>query len=75
MSLLKKSGRFSTVGMSIAGGVAHNLGQVLVAMLIFDNVGMFCYFPMLIVAGVAAGVFVGILAGLVISKMDKVTKI
>ena len=44
-------------------------------MLIFDNVGMFCYFPMLIVAGVAAGVFVGILAGLVISKMDKVTKI
>ncbi len=74
MSLLKKSGRFSTVGMSIAGGVAHNLGQVLVAMLIFDNVGMFCYFPMLIVAGVAAGVFVGILAGLVISKMDKVTK-
>ena len=44
MGLLKKSGRFSTVGMSLAGGVAHNLGQVLVAMLIFDNVGMFCHF-------------------------------
>ena len=75
MSLLKRSGRFSTVGMSLAGGVAHNLGQVLVAMLVFENAGMFYYFPMLIVTGVAAGVFVGILAGLVISKMDKVTKI
>ena len=75
MSLIKRSGRFSTVGMSLAGGVAHNLGQVLVAMLIFDNAGMLCYFPILIVTGVAAGVFVGILAGLVISKMGKVTKI
>lgn len=72
MSLLKRSGRFSTVGMSLAGGVAHNLGQVLVAMLIFENAGMFYYFPMLIATGVAAGVFVGILAGLVIKRMTHV---
>ena len=71
MSLLKKSGRFSTVGMSLAGGVAHNLGQVLVAMVIFENVGMFYYFPALIVTGIAAGVFVGILAGLVYAKVQK----
>ena len=70
MSLLKKSGRFS-VGISLAGGVAHNLGQVLVAMIIFENVGMFCYFPALIVTGIAAGVFVGILAGLVYAKVQK----
>ncbi len=75
MSVLKRSRHFSTVGISLAGGAAHNLGQVLVAMLIFDNAGMLCYFPILIVTGVAAGVFVGILAGLVISKMGKVTKI
>ena len=71
MSLLKKSGRFSMVGISLAGGVAHNLGQVLVAMIIFENVGMFCYFPALIVTGIAAGVFVGILAGLVYAKVQK----
>lgn len=71
MSLLKKSGRFSMVGISLAGGVAHNLGQVLVAMIIFENVGMFCYFPALIVTGIAAGVFVGILAGLVYTKVQK----
>ena len=71
MSLLKKSGRFSMVGMSLAGGVAHNLGQVLVAMIIFENVGMFCYFPALIVTGIAAGVFVGILAGLVYAKVQR----
>ncbi len=69
MSALKKSGRFSAVGMSLAGGVAHNLGQVLVAMVIFENVGMFYYFPILIVSGVAAGVFVGIVAGLVYKKV------
>lgn len=74
MSLLKKSGRFSTVGMSLAGGVAHNLGQVIVAMVIFENVGMFYYFPALIVTGVAAGVFVGIAAGLVWKKIDNRTK-
>ena len=71
MSLLKKSGRFSMVGISLAGGVAHNLGQVLVTMIIFENVGMFCYFPALIVTGIAAGVFVGILAGLVYAKVQK----
>lgn len=71
MSMLKKSGRFSMVGISLAGGVAHNLGQVLVAMIIFENVGMFCYFPALIVTGIAAGVFVGILAGLVYAKVQR----
>ena len=40
MSLLKKSGRFSMVGISLAGGVAHNLGQVLVAMVIFGKCGL-----------------------------------
>ena len=71
MNLLKKSGRFSTVGISLAGGVAHNLGQVVVAMVIFENVGMFYYFPALIVTGIVAGVFVGILAGLVYAKVQK----
>ena len=71
MSLLKKSGRFSMVGISLAGGVAHNLGQVLVAMVIFENVGMFYYFPALIVTGIAAGVFVGILSGIVYAKVQK----
>ena len=74
MSLLKKSGRFSMVGISLAGGVAHNLGQVLVAMVIFENVGMFYYFPALIVTGVVAGIFVGIAAGLVWKKIDNRTK-
>lgn len=69
MSMLKKSRKFSAVGISLAGGVTHNLGQVLVAMLIFNNVGMFYYFPVLIVTGAAAGVFVGITAGLVYKKI------
>lgn len=70
MSLLKKSEKFSTMGMSLAGGAAHNLGQVLVAMLIFDNAGMIYYFPFLLVAGVAAGVFVGLLADAVYTRIN-----
>ena len=68
---LRKSRRFSMVGISLAGGVAHNLGQVLVAMALFENAGMFYYFPVLIVTGIAAGVFVGIAAGLVYAKVQK----
>lgn len=71
MNLLRKSRRFSMVGISLAGGVAHNLGQVLVAMALFENAGMFYYFPILIVTGIAAGVFVGIAAGLVYAKVQK----
>ena len=71
MNLLRKSRRFSMVGISLAGGVAHNLGQVLVAMALFENAGMFYYFPVLIVTGIAAGVFVGIAAGLVYAKVQK----
>lgn len=63
MALLKRTGAFSAVGISIAGGVAHNLGQTIVAMILFQNVGMIYYFPMLILFGLAAGFFVGLVSG------------
>ena len=50
MAALKKSGRFSAVGVSIAGGSAHNIGQILVAALVLDSVDLFFYAPVLLIA-------------------------
>ncbi len=63
MLLLKKIKGFSMTGISIAGGVAHNVGQLLTAMVILGNVHLGWYFPPLLVAGVVAGGLIGMLAG------------
>lgn len=63
MLLLKRVRGFSMIGFSIAGGVAHNVGQLLTAMVILGNVHLGWYFPPLLAAGVVAGGLIGMLAG------------
>ena len=48
---LKRTGLFSQTGVSMAGGVAHNTGQLLVAALIVSNIKLFVYFPVLLFSG------------------------
>ena len=62
MSLLKKTGKFSIIGVSLAGGVFHNVGQVTVAALVVENVKMAYYLPFLLVSGVVTGILIGIVA-------------
>ena len=62
MALLKKTGKFSIVGVSIAGGIFHNVGQIIVAALAVENVRMAYYLPFLLVRGVVTGIFIGIVA-------------
>lgn len=62
MALLKKTNRFSIVGVSIAGGVFHNVGQIVVAALAVENVRMAYYLPFLLVSGVVTGMLIGIVA-------------
>lgn len=62
MALLKKTGKFSIVGVSIAGGIFHNVGQIIVAALAVENVKMAYYLPFLLVSGVVTGIFIGIVA-------------
>ena len=59
MALLKKYSGLSLIGISVAGGVTHNIGQLLVAAFIVENTVVFFYFPFLLVAGVVAGVLIG----------------
>lgn len=62
MALLKKTGKFSIAGVSIAGGIFHNVGQIVVASLVVQNVKMAYYLPFLLVSGVVTGLLIGIVA-------------
>jgi heptaprenyl diphosphate synthase len=72
MVLLKKTDTFSTVGVSIAGGVAHNAGQVLVAIFLLDSTQIGYYMIILAITGTIAGVFIGLAGGLLIKKLEKI---
>lgn len=61
MVLLKRF-QFSMSTVSIAGGVFHNLGQLVVAVCVVENIHLFYYLPWLIVAGMITGALIGMVA-------------
>ena len=69
MIALKKTGRFSMAGVSMAGGVLHNLGQLAVAAILIEDLQIFYYFPILLFSGLACGILTGIIATLVERKL------
>ncbi len=60
MLLLQKTGRFSMTGISIAGGVFHNIGQIITAMLVVENLSPVFYLPFLLTAGALTGFLIGL---------------
>ena len=68
MLALKRTGRFSILGVSIAGGVGHNLGQILVAAAVLGD-AVIWYLPVLLVSGVAAGAAIGVVGGIVTERI------
>ena len=69
MILLQRLNSFSSIGVSVAGGVMHNLGQVLVAMLILDTPQIAYYMLVLSVTGILAGIAVGLCGVLVLKRI------
>ena len=69
MMLLKRTGRLSVVAVSAAGGVSHNVGQILVAMLMLHTAGLAWYLLILWFSGMASGLVIGILGGLLIRRL------
>lgn len=69
MALLKRSGKFSLLGISVAGAVSHNIAQVLVAMAVMETARLAWYLPVLLVSGIAAGVCVGAAGGLIVKRI------
>lgn len=62
MTLLKKTNGFSMAGISIVGGVTHNIGQLAVAMFIVENFSLLYYLPALLISGLVTGLLIGITA-------------
>lgn len=72
MYLLKKTNWFSVAGVSMAGGVAHNGGQLLMASLVIENSKIFLYLPVLLFSGMVTGILIGIIASLLVKRIPAV---
>lgn len=69
MFAVYKINRFSAVGVSVVGGVLHNVGQIIVAMIITESVNVIYYIPVLIVVGTLAGCVVGVVSDILIKRL------
>ena len=73
MALLKRNGGFSVLGVSIGGGVMHNVGQLAVAMFVVQTFSVSYYVPVLLVAGLLTGLVIGIAADAMLRRMTGIT--
>ena len=71
MILLKKLDSFSSVGVSVAGGVCHNAGQIIAACIVMQNAAISLYIIPLIISGTLSGVLIGLVAGMLVERIKK----
>lgn len=69
MLLLKNTGKLKILSISTAGGISHNVGQLIVAALVVENYNILFYVPVLIIAGIITGFLIGLLAGEIILRI------
>ena len=69
MVLLKKSDRFSIVGVSVAGGISHNIGQIIMAIILMHNSVISYYLPFLIISGIVTGVVIGLVSAKIVERV------
>ena len=69
MSILKKTGKLSQIGISVLGGIAHNIGQITFAAVIVQTAGVFYYLPFLLAAGCIAGTLIGVVGGIITERL------
>ncbi len=71
MAALKRLRVFGMIGISVAGGAAHNIGQIAVAAAVVEQAALFAYLPVLLAAGTAAGAVIGLVGGLVVQRVKR----
>lgn len=71
MVIARKIRIFSMTGVSILGGVFHNIGQIIVAMLVLETKQLIYYLPVLLISGTITGFFVGLLGSMIIERVRK----
>ena len=65
--------KVSVIGVSCAGAVFHNVGQILIASAIVHNIGVTLYLPVLSIVGIVTGIFVGITSNFLIEHLEKIS--
>lgn len=71
MVLAKRSKKLSMTGVSVIGGIFHNAGQIIIAICVVKTASLIYYLPVLMVAGITAGVAIGILGSMVTKRIRK----
>lgn len=69
MWLVKRTGKFHVMSVSICGGITHNIGQILIASVIVETYSIFYYIPVLLIAGLITGMLIGVIAGEVSGRL------
>lgn len=69
MAILRKLDFFSIIGVSVTGGVLHNVGQILLAMFVLRTAELGYYLIVLSVTGTVAGIFIGLCGGLAVKRV------
>ena len=72
MFLLKKTDFFGVLGVSMAGGVMHNLGQLLCAMVLLRLPAVFSYLSYLMLIGIITGGLIGLVVEEILKRVKKV---
>lgn len=70
MAGVKRIRGFSVFGVSMAGGIAHNVGQLIVASFVVENFYILYYLPVLLISGMICGFLIGIASGAVIRRVS-----
>ena len=69
MALMRRTQGFSVIGVSIAGGVFHNIGQLIVAMIVVESYSALYYLPALLITGLITGLMIGITANEMLKRL------
>lgn len=59
---------------SVIGAIAHNLGQLVTAVIITRTPALFAYFPILTAGGMLAGAFTGLCGQLLARRLDMISR-
>lgn len=71
MVLLKKIKGFSIIGVSVVGAVFHNVGQILVAAAVVENLKLFYYLPVLLIFAAVTGTLIGVVASRTLALVER----
>ena len=71
MVLIKRTNLFSVYGVSVLGAAAHNIGQIIAAMVLMNSIYVGAYLPWLLLVGIATGLLTGGICAGILRAMPK----